>query len=899
MRAPRRPRRLLRLAAASATALAALALWASPAAAELEEWADKREGAEQDLSQDAAQCAAWLQSQHWDAWIDNGCEEITASHAATNGATDAWLSAGGGARTTPGWSISRYALYYDGGGWKDFWRKQLGAATAGVWMAAIIGLRMAVWAMDWVAAGRITEIIGAIPIEVGELLHKEIVVGLQLRHLALTVMGVVSAWAIMRQRIAEAVGNMAFAVVALALGAFMLANLVGYYDGTRATKALLVAAVLGTDSDTIDAAEMTAPLMDSIVHNSWENLNFGRPLRGDCEINAGVDILERAPSAGDHYPRLRIKDCPDGASLDAFNRYPTPERFFGTLVVAVGQAAVALMILSTALIGLTAELLLAAAFASFPVVAVIVAFPGGRSVAASWVSMLLRGIVGLAAGVFGLRLAVLVMSAVAANSTALALFERFVVFSLVAIAAFKMRKLVPQAAAKISATLGGKAAAAGTSSRSAAGASVAAGLAGGIAGGAAGGLAAGAVASQLMPAQGAGAAVRAARRAATGTRKAASGATGLAAVAAQASGSDGAGTRLLSHTKAGRNAAYSGGLAAAAATAAGTAIGRRGSIANAAGASLDEGALHELAHGRSRRGQIIAAQHPNTAPHDRDHLADSPNTKVVKAVAPVVSAEKAHELGAHHKRSIRAGAAGGVNLSPHSAQQLVTRGRTSGPHQPPTPPATPTAASQTTPRPATPHAQPTPPTAPAPEPTPAPQPTPSQPTPPSQPRPEPTAATEPAATPAPAAQPTPPTAPAPEPTPPPAPAAQPTPPTAPAPEPTPPPAPAAQPTPPTAPAPEPTPPPAPAAQPTPPTAPAPEPTPPPAPAAQPTPPTAPAPEPTPPPAPAAQPTPPTAPAPEPTPLPAPAAQPTPPTAPAPEQQRPARGAAPIEGEARQ
>ena len=852
MTAPKRPRRLLRMAAAaSAAAAAAVVLWASPAAAELEQWADRREGSQQGLSQDAAQCAAWLQSQDWDAWIDNGCEETRASAAVANGTTDAWLSAGGGARTTPGWSISRYALYYDGGGWKDFWRKQLGAATAGVWMAAIIGLRMAVWAMDWVAAGRITEIIGAIPIEVGELLHKEIVVGLQLRHLALTVMGVVSAWAIMRQRIAEAVGNMAFAVVALALGAFLLANLAGYYDGARATKALLVAAVLGTDSDTIDAAEMTAPLMDSIVHNSWENLNFGRPLSGDCEINAGVDILERAPSSGDHYPRLRIKDCPDGASLDVFNRYPTPERFFGTLVVAVGQAAVALMILSTALIGLTAELLLAAAFASFPVVAVIVAFPGGRSVAASWVSMLLRGIVGLAAGVFGLRLAVLVMSAVAANSTALALFERFVVFSLVAIAAFKMRKLVPQAAAKISATLGGKAAAAGTSNRPGAGASVAAGLAGGIAGGA--------VASQLMPAHSAGTAVRAARRAATGTRRIASGATGLAAVAAQASGSEGAGTKLLSHTKAGRNAAYGGGLAAAAATAAGTAIGRRDSIANSAGTapSLNEQALHELAHGPSRRGQIIAARHPNTSQTDIDHLASGPDTKVLKAAAPRANAETTHKLGAHPKRSVRAAAATAENLSARSAQQLVTRGRTSGPYQPPTPPATPAAASQTTPKPATPHAQPTPappsPPRPEPTPTPTPQPAPAPTAPPSPPRPEPTPAppTAPPSPPRPKPTPAPPTAPIPEPTP--------APPTAPAPEPTPTPAPQPRPGP----------------TPAPPTAPAPEPTPTPAPQ--------PRPEPT--------PAPPTAPIPEPS--------PAPPTAPAPEQQRSAPGATSAEGEARQ
>lgn len=693
---------LAQAAAAAGAAVVVLVIAASPAGADLGDWADERTARAGDLADDLARCDAWVAAQDWQQWFDNTCEETVAAAVHNSGATDAWLPEGGGARTTPGWSVSRYSIYYDGGGYTAWHRKMTGAATSWIWTAATYALRMAVWAMDWVAAGRITDIIGVIPIEVGDLLHREIVVGLQLRHLALTVMGVVSAWAIMRRRIAEAFGNMAFALVALALGAFVLANLAGYYDGARATKALLVEAVLG-EGDTggeLNAAAMTAPLMDGVIHTPWENLNFGRSLAGDCEIAAGVDILERAPSPDDHYPRHRIKGCPDGRALDTFNRYPTASRLFGALIVAFGQMAVALLILATALIGLTAELLLAAAFASLPVVAVVVAFPGGRSVAASWLSMLLRGIVGLAAGVLGLRLVVVVMAAVAANSEDLAFFERFAVFSLIAFAGWRMRKLVPQAAAKISATLGGKAAAAGSGGGSGAGAALAAGAAGGAIGGAIGGLATGAVASQFMPAHSAGAAARTARRAASSTlragRGAASGITGLAAVAAQASGSEGAATRVLSATKAGHRAAYGGGLAAAAAAGVGHAIGRRNDIASAAGASLDQNALHELAHGPSRRGQLIAARHTDTAQADIDHMATaSVDKKVVKATAARTSPEVAHALGSSPSRAIRAAAAAGA-LAPHSAQQMVTHGRTSGPYQPPPSEATPPARAQRT-----------------------------------------------------------------------------------------------------------------------------------------------------------------------------------------------------------
>ena len=293
MRTLRGSSRLLVWAAAAAVVAAAvLVIAASPAIADLAGWADERTTRAGDLAADLARCDAWGDAQDWQQWFDHACEETLGAAVRNSGATDAWLPEGGGARTTPGWSISRYSIYYDGGGYTAWHRKMTGAATSWIWTAATYALRMAVWAMDWVAAGRITDVIGVIPIEVGDFLHREIVVGLQLRHLALTVMGVVSAWAIVRRRIAEAVGNMAFAVVALALGAFVLANLAGYYDGARATKALLVEAVLGADGTggELDAAAMTAPLLDGVVHVPWENLNFGRGLTGDCEIAAGGDL---------------------------------------------------------------------------------------------------------------------------------------------------------------------------------------------------------------------------------------------------------------------------------------------------------------------------------------------------------------------------------------------------------------------------------------------------------------------------------------------------------------------------------------------------------------------------------------------------------------------------------
>ncbi len=414
-----------------------------------------------------------------------------------------WLGSGSVAVTTPGFALTRYQMYYDGGWILSMWRKFLGTFISGMWFLATVLLRLGVWAFDFVAAGRLSDIIGSIPSSISEVLDRDIVQGMQLRWVAVTAMGVAGGWGLVRQQWATAVGGVAFSLVALAVGGFVLANYNGYYQGAQATSSALVAEVLkiGDGSATtrpgqIDTPTMMAPLLDAAVHVPWEQLNFGRELSGDCEIRAGVDILVRVGGVDSTYPRDRISQCPGGHELALFNASASLERAFAVGVVTVGQTMIALLILSTAGMAMLSEVLMAAAFAVLPVAAVLVGFPGfGRNVAASWLTMLLQGITGLGIGVLFLRLILLVTTAVAENFADLALLERFMVFMLIAVGAFRLRKLVPKARAKVSATLAGKVATAGTPGGGG-------GVAPAVAGGVAGGLAGSAIRAHMLPAQG-------------------------------------------------------------------------------------------------------------------------------------------------------------------------------------------------------------------------------------------------------------------------------------------------------------------------------------------------------------------------------------------------------------
>ena len=143
-------------------------------------------------------------------------------------------------------------------------------------------------------------------------------------------------------------------------------------------------------------------------------------------------------------------------------------------------------------LALLSEVLLGAAFAALPVAVAGVLWPGGRRVAGAWLSLLLRGLVGFAAGMLFLSLVMTVLAAVVGRTQDMGLLERSLVFVLIAYGGWRLRKVFPKAAAQISAQLGGKVSAAFSQQG--------AGLAPGV-GAAAGGLAGGLAASYLSPAR--------------------------------------------------------------------------------------------------------------------------------------------------------------------------------------------------------------------------------------------------------------------------------------------------------------------------------------------------------------------------------------------------------------
>ena len=693
--------------AAAVLAAAAVLLWAAAGTAAAQDAADADAGAEAygeswrqwqaalrgaapELEELVAECAELLAANDPD-WATRGCESASEHWVGAQSVTETWFSGDStSAQTTLGVPTTNYNIYFDGGGTFSVHRKLLGQAIAWVWSGGIVALRFATWAFDWVSEGRLTQVIQAVPRLVADTLDTALVQGLRLREVALTALAIATGWSVIRGRHAQAAGNAAFAILAMAVCGLILANFDGYYSGAQDSKNKLTAAVLeGAHQQTpggSDTVALTSPLMDSVVHRPWQRLNFGRELQGECEIAVGASTLHRAAGSGDHYPRKQIKKCgPDGPLLDAFNRKPTMDRLFGGTAVLVGHFALAFLILSTALLALSSELLLAGAFGFLPVVAAAVAFPGGRRLVEGWVSMLLKGITGLAAGVLFLRLAVEVLDAISAANADLGMLDLFAVMVLVAIAAIKLRKALPEAASKISGNIGARLSSAGSGTGSGGGGGAA--LAG--AGGAAAGLLAGGyLSAHLLGGQ---PPARAARHAATkaraiGSGAAAAGATGVAAF----SGAQGGGrlSSITANTKAGGGS----GLAAAGATGGLAALGERVHArrhAQQALAARDPKKMSEAeqaavadrmdqaAHSDRRGDQLIAAQSKLTRQDALDQLAQSKRKDIREAIAARAdnTRSRADQLAMDPSRRVRAAA---VAASAVSADAALAQRRTSG-----------------------------------------------------------------------------------------------------------------------------------------------------------------------------------------------------------------------------
>lgn len=633
-------------------------------------------------------------------WIAAGCDR--AAHYATGGD---WVEhifpERSLATTSHGWPILRYKMHTAKSGFLGITGVPFVILTMG-WNLSVFVLQLATFALDWVVDQRVTAVIRHIPQFVAGILQRDIVVGLDLRFLGLTATAIAAGWGIIRRRTAQAFGNVAFALVALAFGGLMLANYDGYYQNVNNLKQQLTDQMLAVGASTtgtvpaagsgVSAAELTAPLYTAIVHEPWEVLNFGRQLNSDCEIKAAATILSADAGATDGMVRELIGACegttrprtgvplltptptgilaffttkvataiggavspppPTGPSMVAFNEGIPTGRLFGVVMVMLGQIAAGLLILSTAVLAVVSELLVAVAFAVAPVAVVGAAFPGGRNLAGSWVTTLLRGILGLAAGLLFVNLAVIVLNFVinadptGGDGTGTAgntnLFLRFAVFTVIAFAALKARKLIPAAAQKLAAAFGNKTAAAG-----AGGGAVGAAVAGGVAGGLVGGLVKGGAGGGLGMANAAGG-VALAKGALSTARKGLDKTTGLAAAAADAAAGEGNRPgrigQMLAHTRGGQQRT-AGGLVTSAAVAAGAKAVQTVKGMGASGGSLDQviagaGANEDLKMSQDDLSRLassgpaaqkFAAGRAETAPADLANLAASRRNDIRRA----------------------------------------------------------------------------------------------------------------------------------------------------------------------------------------------------------------------------------------------------------------------------
>ena len=481
--------------------------------------------------------------------LRRGCELDVTSRLNTLTAPNGWFNSDNAPRTSAGFPMTTYPMYYRTEGLLTLHRPVVGMFLSLAWQGGQVALRVAMWAFDWAVGGHVTQILTGIPAELAGLLQEKVVSPLRLVEVGLLLLAAAAGWQLIRSRVADAAGSLLFGLLALSFGLLFLVPAVfnGYYNGARHTRQLLAEGMtLGVIDGAgatggLDAAAAMQVVLDSAIHQPWEQLNFGRELKGDCVAAAKRLLVDgiRSQSAADLGGMRSCENATaqeiangvvpvSGEALADFAENPSGERLFGTVFVVAGQVAIAVLIFGVAVLALLSEVMLAAAFAALPLVVALVVWPGGRRVAGAWLSLLLRGLVGFAAGMLFLSLVMTVLAAVVGRTQGMALMERSLAFVLVTIAAVKLRKVFPKAAAQISASLGGKVSAAFSQQGGR-------GLAPGALVGAAGGLAGGLAASYFAPGRVAARGTQMAARGVGGTIRRTAGLTAAGLNAAAAS----------------------------------------------------------------------------------------------------------------------------------------------------------------------------------------------------------------------------------------------------------------------------------------------------------------------------------------------------------------------------
>lgn len=466
------------------------------------------------------------------------CVSEMESQLAKLTAPQGWFNSDEPPRSSAGYTMELYHMHWSTGFWASMAvvKPMMGVAAEFTWKVGVTFLRVAAWAFDWAVGGKVTGYILGLPEYLAGEIQSKVVHRLGLYGIALTMLAAVVGWHLVRRRLAEAAGELGFAVVAFAVVSVMLvwswpgsdSGNTGYYSAAVNVRRLLgegmtfgPASPDGGEPGT--AAAVMRPVIDAAIHTPWEHLNFGGPLTTECQVKAGRDILLAGAGTSGEGSVDALRNCDGGAAMADFASNPSTVRVWAVFLVVAGQVAVAFLVFATAALVLISEVMLAAAFACLPLLAVGVLFPAGRRAAGAWFGLFLKGLTGYAAGMLFLSLVMIVVIQVINKSVGATMIERSLLFLMVALAGVKLRKLLPAAAAQVSANLGGQLSAAvkaGTKVNSAP--LLAAG----------GGLAGGALAQQLLsPGRAAQKLARAGSRGLAGAKQ---GLGGLAATASAA-----------------------------------------------------------------------------------------------------------------------------------------------------------------------------------------------------------------------------------------------------------------------------------------------------------------------------------------------------------------------------
>ena len=372
---------------------------------------------------------------------------------------------GSAAYTSEGFSLNAYVLYFDAGEWDRWGRKFMGGTMVLSWTVGVWSLRAASWAFDWVLNGRLTDILIGIPDEIRDQIVAAGVLGGMLGPLAILATSAVAVFAVFRQRTAEGVSHLVWLILVVGVGAVVLSDVDRYYDSVRSMRddlggALIDASGLPHDANGyVDAGERLAPLMSALVHDPWSQLNWGQLLTDQDCVDKASNVLARRGGATSVAARDAMKGCPGATNTAANHAYnPTATRTLGAMLIGAAQLCIAMLIVGVALVALGSEILLAAAFAALPAVIVLAAFPGGRRIAAGWLSLVVQGTVGLTFGILLLRLVETVFVALATSSVARAMpmLSLFVVLLVTAVMGMRYGKRLPEAARAFSRRFGSR-----------------------------------------------------------------------------------------------------------------------------------------------------------------------------------------------------------------------------------------------------------------------------------------------------------------------------------------------------------------------------------------------------------------------------------------------------------